>query len=178
MVSKNSKAEIYTKVLNAAIGLDFKYGHLHWTMTRLAKTTGISRTLIYYYFGRSKLDILTEAVHLLGRELAGFSQEKVKLWEENKIAESHLSSRKLLGEIPTLIPFYYMHRQRPTKLGKLIQKIEIDFQEKLNRFFPAKPQTTIEAIQGLFFGLSFAPNLSDEAVRKGIDIVLKGLQKN
>ena len=108
--------------------------------------------------------------------MAGFTPEKLRLWSEGKIAEALLSSRLLLDDIPALIPFYYSHRAQPTPLGKLIQKIEKDFHTKITQFFPAEAPQITEAIHGLFLGLSFTPNLSENAVRNGVTLVLSGLK--
>jgi len=52
MSNSNSltKDDTFWKVLNTAIILDFNRGHLRWSMSELSRSSGITRSLIYYYF--------------------------------------------------------------------------------------------------------------------------------
>ena len=52
------KDETYWKILDAVIALEIRRGHQKWTISELSRLSGITRTLIYYYFGKSKLEIL------------------------------------------------------------------------------------------------------------------------
>lgn len=124
---QDKKEETYKAVLSAAMRLEFKFGHLRWSTTQLARESGISRTLIYYYFGASKLDLLKAAVRLLGDDLAGFSPEKQECWKNGDIFGAIRQSRKLLDDFPGMIAFYYQHRADSGELGTLIRQIESEY---------------------------------------------------
>ena len=53
-MSHLSKDETFWSVLYSAIELDFKRGHLRGTMSELSRMSNVTRSLIYYYFGKSK----------------------------------------------------------------------------------------------------------------------------
>src|SRR4051812_22858182 len=118
------KDQTYWTILNAAIQLDFKKGHQKWTMSELARTTEITRSLIYYYFGKSRLDILNEAVRLVGEEFFGLSDSKIKLWAKGEIAESVLFTRREIEKSPNLGTFYLIHRNRTSEIGESIRGLE------------------------------------------------------
>jgi AcrR family transcriptional regulator len=172
------KEEIFKAVLSAAMKLDFKYGHLRWTMSQLARESGISRSLIYYYFGTSKLDLLMEAVKLLGDDLAGFSSEKQEAWQRGDVFGAIRLSRRLLDQFPGMIAFYYTHSEDRSELGELIREIEKKHLDQLlHQFFPWADEATVQGIFALLLGVSYAPLVTDAGVKAGVEIVLAGLTK-
>lgn len=172
MARKTSqKDDIYWRILNSAVALDMRQGHQKWTMTQLSKSSRVSRTLIYYYFGKSKLGILNEAVSLFGAEFAGETAERLALWKEGRMTETFLKSRELLKMVPALTPFYLMNRAQATELGEAIRKKESAFRKKLAAFFPERSPADVEALFAVFWGLVFAPDLSDSAVRRCVDLL-------
>ncbi len=175
---KPEKAEIFFKVLSSAMQLDFKLGHLRWTVSQLSRSSGVSRPLIYYYFGKSKIGILEEAVRTLGTELAGLSAEKLQMWKDGRHEESIIMSRKFLESLPEAIPFYFVHRSKPGKLGDAIRAIERAQMEKIRQYIPGITVPMQEAVYGLLLGLSFSPLVTDVAVRTGIEMVRGGLTRN
>lgn len=172
------KDEIYWKILNSALILELRHGHQKWTMTRLARASGVSRTLIYYYFGRSKLDILGEAVSLFGVELAGATAERRELWKQGRLAETFLATRRLVERSPALVPFYFLNRAQDSALGRAIRKQEEAFRSKLAAFFPSLSATRRDAAFALFFGIPFCGELSEKAVREALELLSAGLGKS
>jgi AcrR family transcriptional regulator len=162
------KDENYWSILNTAIALDVRHGHLKWTMMALSRQSKVSRTLIYYYFGKSKLTILSEAVNLFGSEFAGQTSLREEQWKSGHLAETFLASRKLIEKLPTLLPFYFSNRGKDNDLGRAIQSHEKDFLSKVKRFFPHLSNPERLALYGIFWGLVFAPGLSEEALREGV----------
>ncbi|HEX4924574.1 MAG TPA: TetR/AcrR family transcriptional regulator [Bdellovibrionales bacterium] len=167
----SQKDDIYWRILNSAVALDMRHGHQKWTMTQLSKQSKVSRTLIYYYFGKSKLGILNEAVTLFGAEFAGETAERLALWKEGRMAETFLKSRELLKMVPALVPFYFINRSQPSELGEAIRKKEKAFRQKLAAFFPGRGASEIEALFGIFWGLVFAPDLSEAGIRRCVELL-------
>ena len=163
-ISKLNKDEIYWKLLNTVIALDFRKGHQRWTMSELARASGVKRPLIYYYFGKSKIEILSEAVRLLGEEFFGLSKKRVSLWESGQISASVRQTRMIADRAPYLGAFYLAHREKDTRLGELIRKLEQDQFKKIKRFFPKKTDEEIKLIWGMLFGLVFSPHLSEATI--------------
>jgi AcrR family transcriptional regulator len=173
-----TKDETYWKILNAAVILDIRHGHQRWTMTQLARSSGVSRTLVYYYFGKSKQDILNEAVALFGSELSGMAPWRLTLWEQGRLAETFHETRRIYGRVPALLPFFLLHRGLDTEIGRAIRRHEGAFRSKIARFFPDRPAADREVAFALFFGVSFAPEVSDEGVSRAIAWFMAGAGKS
>jgi AcrR family transcriptional regulator len=176
-MSHVSKDETFWQVLNSAIELDFRRGHLRWTMSELSRVSKVTRSLIYYYFGKSKEAILLEAVKLIGEEFLGLTANRVELWQQGKVAESVLQSRHLLEKCPHMGTFYMVHRGEETEIGESLRQLEKEYRLKLKRFFNHANEPTLDAVYGLFLGLVMAPQISDDAVRIAVSAVLDLLNR-
>lgn len=175
-VPPTDKNEIYWKILNAAIALDIKKGHLKWSITDIAAISKISRTLIYYYFGKSKENILLEAIKLFGQELSGHTVARTESWATGDLASTFCASRKLLAQVPCIRIFYFLRRDESTLLGNAILDFEKSFKQKIATFFPMLSADEVEGMFALFLGIVWAPELSDTAVFKSVDLILAGVK--
>ncbi len=164
--------EVFWKVLNSALELDFRKGYLKWTMSELSRKSSITRSLIYYHFGRSKLSILQEAVNVIGTELIGVDNERMQMWAEGRWADSMSKTRHVLAMAPSLCSFYLLHRERPTEIGEAMRKLEKAYIKKLETIFHSLPPEGILAVSAFFFGITFSPTMTDDAV----DYAVKALQ--
>lgn len=173
-VKGKQKDEAFWDVLNAALELDFRKGHLKWTMSELSRKAGITRSLIYYHFGQSKPGILVEAVKLVSSELLGTSRSRLDMWSQGKWYESIHRSRQVTASAPHLAQFYLMHRDRPTEIGQMLQDMEKTYLKKLRTIFPQLSDVQIRAVFTLFFGVVFCP-LVDQAVIEVVVDKLKGV---
>lgn len=154
----------FWKVLNAALELDFKKGHTKWTMSELSRKSGITRSLIYYHFGRSKLAILDLAIQVIGEEVVGISPERMALWKDGGWSASLRRTREVTSQAPFLGSFYLMHRDRPTDVGKSLRSLETNYMKKLQIMFPRLEPGEHRALFGVFFGVAFSPHVDDEAI--------------
>lgn len=163
-MAKKTRDQTFWKVLNAALDLDFRKGHLKWTMSELSRRSGITRSLIYYHFGRSKLAILQEAVRVIGEQVIGVDPERIEQWRSGNWKEAVLQSRQLMTSSPSLLNFYLLHRERPTEIGEALRRLEAGYQKKLRSLFPHLTDSAHTALYAFFFGVTFAPNVHNEAV--------------
>lgn len=170
-MAETKKDETFWKVLNAAIELEFTRGHLRWSMSELSRVSGVTRSLIYYYFGKSKESILLEAVKLIGEEFFGLTKSRLDLWKKGDIAESVLQSRALLEKAPHVGSFYMVHREGETEVGVALRVLEKEYKQKLKRFFVHAQDSYREALFGLLMGLVLTPRISDVAVRQAVQVV-------
>jgi len=159
-----SKDEIYWKVLRAAMSLDFKKGHCRWTIAGLSRVSGVSRPLIYYYFGKNREDILLAAVKVIGEECFGLSPKRMKLWKEGDLCDSVRQSRAFVQDHQDLAAFYFAQRSKPHFVGIALRELEAQYAKKLKNFFRTQEDADIQRKLALFFGLVFAPGISDEAI--------------
>ncbi len=96
------------RILDAVVRLEVIKGHLRWKMADLSRLSGVQRTLIYYYFGKSKEAILNEAMKTIGDEFFGLSQERLEMWKQGRIKESILKSRESFKQAPHVPLFSFI----------------------------------------------------------------------
>ena len=173
MVKESSKEEVYKAVLNAAVELDIQLGHLKWTYSLLARRSKISRSLIYYYFGKSKINILKEASLLFGQELSGVVEDRMKYWEEGQIENGLLKTRELFKNYPYLIPFYFLYRSKDNEIGELIRKYENEGHKKRRKFFPNISEAELKSLYAFHLGLVTFPGLEKNDVKTACSILNK-----
>jgi len=173
--SDQSKDKVYWRILNSAILLDIRWGHLKWSITQLAQSAKVTRSLIYYYFGRSKADILLHAVKLIGMEFAGGTEKRHSFWAEGRLADSFNASRKMIAQTPALIPFYDINRDRDTEIGQLIREHEKAFRNKIKRYFPDLSSADVNSAMALFVGIVFSNQLDENGVVHATELVLRGI---
>lgn len=163
--SGSSKRDaVFWKVLNSALELDSRRGHLKWTMSDLSRKSGITRSLIYYHFGRSKMAILDEAVRMIGQEIIGIGPERMALWRAGEWATAVRAARAITSQSSFLVTFYLVHRERPTDIGNSLREMEKAYLKKLETIFPGLPPAGIRALFALFFGATFGPLIDDAAI--------------
>ena len=162
------KDECFWKILSCAIELDVKKGHLKWTLTDLSRKCDITRSLIYYYFGRSKENILKEATTIIGTELSGLGEERLKLWEEGRIPEAIIEARKICDRIPYVANFMIQHRNNNNEIGKAMVALEQRYMKKVKRFFPEFGDDQVKALWAFFWGLCFAPMVDDKVIEAAL----------
>lgn len=171
-----TKDETFWQVLNTAVELDFLRGHLRWSLSELSRKSGITRSLIYYYFGSQKTSILAEAVKFIGEEIFGLNEVRMKMWHEGKILESVLATRKLVQENQHIAAFYVVQRTANTEVGESLRKLEAEYASKIRRFFPTLAPGVAEGIFGLFYGLTIAPNIPDRAIAQVVEVAIKEMK--
>lgn len=169
----NSKDRTYWTVLQTAIDLDSRKGHLKWTISDLSRASGITRSLIYYYFGREKEKILYEAVRLVGEDLFGLSESRRILWSRGEIAESIWRSREVFLAQPLMQSFYFAQRSRETSIGEEIRELEKKHFDKLRNYFPSLNSSEYQQCIAVIIGLVFAPGIDRQAVDAAVDRWIK-----
>ena len=143
---KNSKDKVYWSILNSAIELDIKKGHLKWTLSDLSRKSDITRSLIYYYFGKGKKNILTEAIKIIGEEIIGLNEERMKLWETGQLVESMKKARELNDKAPYIPLFILENQNKQNDIGETLREIQNNFIKKLKHFFPGLSDGQISGI--------------------------------
>ncbi len=151
------KDKTYRSILNAALELDFKKGHLKWTISLLARKSKVTRSLIYYYFGRSKIGIVKEAVKLIGEEFVGLSERRLQMWREGQFEATISEARKMFEKSPYILSFYTNYRDHKNEIGDALIAIENEFLKKIAQFMPKLSGPEIKAIFSLYFGIVFSP---------------------
>lgn len=166
------KDQNFFKVLDAVVKLEVLKGHLRWKMSDLSRISGVQRTLVYYYFGKSKEMILQTAMKGIGDEFFGLSDERLELWKSGKIKESILRTREMMKKAPHVTQFYFHWRHQDNEIAKHLASLEKRYTRKVKELFPNVSDNDAQAVFAIFFGLVVTPDLN-EAV---IDQILKGMR--
>ncbi|HLE12790.1 MAG: hypothetical protein A2504_09440 [Bdellovibrionales bacterium RIFOXYD12_FULL_39_22] len=174
----NGKDKTYWQILDAAVSLDMKVGHLKWTIASLAKQAKVSRPLIYHYFGRSKENILLESICYFNKYILGTSPEQMKEWENHNITPSIKIARELLDKIPAIIPFYYINRTKDNAIGRALREQRAILFKKLKHFFPQLEMIKIQVIKAMLFGIIFYPELPVSVVESSCEEISKMIFPN
>lgn len=118
-MSTKTKEEIYFAVCNAILKMEVANGHLKWTLSDISRESGITRSLIYYYFGKEKELVLEEAYKFVLAHF--FDLERTKsmgIQDRIRIVLTDLKS------MPYLFVLYYLEKNAGTTFGKLILEAE------------------------------------------------------
>lgn len=175
--NENPKDENYWKILNAALELDVKKGHLKWTVSDLSRKSRVTRSLIYYYFGRSKLELLKEAIHLIGSEISGLTSSRDQLWGDGDLLESLGRARAIYEKAPFICQFIYEHQNQSNEIGISLREVQDRFREKLKKYFSVEESAGVRALFGVYWGLLFAPEQDHESHQIAIEY-LKRFYRN
>lgn len=173
MIVEMKKTDGRFLISNAVISLDVSKGHLKWKVADLARLTKLSRSLIYYHFGRSKADILTNAFSFIAEEFYGLTADRMQLLKEGKIAQSLLRTRHLYLKNPSLAVFYLRWRSSKSPLQKQMIHFENRYQAKLKSLFPNCSPLEITIVHGLFHGLVTSPFLTDGEIEAAVGFIVR-----
>lgn len=167
MSKKNPRLEILIKV----ISLEVNKGHLKWKVSDLARLCDVSRSLVYYHFGKTKQEILSSCLELLATEYYGLNRANADWVFDGSLPEVLLRARKLHMKTPAIAAFYQRWRMQDSPLKDQLEKYEIEFQQKIKKAHPHLSMTKILAIHGIFHGLITAPFITDAAIAEGARLI-------
>ena len=165
------KDATWWSVLKAAIELDIKRDHLKWRMSDLSRASGVSRSLIYYYFGRDRSAILSEAIRLFGEPLSGIAKNHMDLWDRKAYAEALYEAKLILDRIPQILIFYFLHRNADSEIGELIRSFEKKGIQKRKKFFPSLDDKGARALFALQMGICVGPLKTLDEMRKAVEMI-------
>jgi AcrR family transcriptional regulator len=169
--------DIFWKILNTAIELDFRKGHLRWSMSELARSSGITRSLIYYYFGKDKHQILLEAVKALSTHVLGLDPRRMAQWQEGRLREAILEGYTGVQLSPTLPIFYLLHRRSEGGIGDAFREMEARYLEKIKSVFPKFSDDDRRTLFGVLFGVVVTPFTTETSINRAIDLLEQTLKR-
>jgi len=158
--------DIYFKILNSAIQLDIEKGHLKWSITELAKTSDMSRSLIYYYFPDGKSEIIKESVVKYGEYIIGVSEERLDMMKNGRFLDSFLTAKNFIDQLPHFGEFYFIHKDSKSEVGKTLEELEVKFFKKIESLFSGLEKDRVVLLKAVVKGLLFEKNISLEFLKK------------
>ena len=153
--------------------LEMNQGHLRWKVSDLARSSKVSRPLIYYYFGKTKKEIFESSFKMVCDEIYCFSAEKVKQMKAGNSVKAIMSSRKLINENYALQVFTHRWRYSKTHLEKALVDYELRAEEKLQKQFPQYSKKQIKLVHVSLHGLLTAPFIAESDVKELLHLIFK-----
>jgi AcrR family transcriptional regulator len=168
---KSSKQKSIDRVLWTCIELEITKGHLIWRMSDLAKTSGVTRSLIYYYFGKSKKEILKQAVNYFADTFFDVRIEVIQRIRKGEMADLIKISRQRLLKSPYLLQFYAKHRLERTEINQIFEKAERKYLNNLIATLPSHWRSKSRILWAMIFGLTLLPEVSIDDIKSAEKIL-------
>lgn len=159
------KDELFWQILDAAIRLECTKGHLRWKMTDLSRASGVTRSLIYYYFGNSKTAIVRAAIQVVGEEFYGLDPSRHQLWEQGRMEESISMTRDLFKKTPYIGVFYLTQRRKGSVFYDEIMDLERRYLDRLGRLIPGAPKEVLQLLFASLFGLVVLDDIPNSSIK-------------
>lgn len=156
--NKNEKEEVHYKICNSVLKLEVNKGHLKWTISDISKDSGVTRSLIYYYFGKEKLTLLDEAYRYMIEIF--FNTNDDRTLGLTVRMQGVLSKIK---DMPYAFILFFLERKSDSEMGKLMRKAEVRLFLRLKVEFPNFSEDEILRVYLLELG-SIAFGLAPEKV--------------
>lgn len=118
------KEELTTKISQVILQFESQKGSLKWSVSEVSRESQVTRSLIYYHFGRKKNELLLLSLERMMNILFTFKNEDLKIKERLKRALAYLK------EDPSPFIVWYLYRLQDNEFGQYISTIEAN----LSRF--------------------------------------------
>jgi AcrR family transcriptional regulator len=161
-----AKDDLFWRVLDGVIRLECTRGHLKWKMTDLSRMSGVTRTLIYYYFGKSKPSLVQAAIKVVGGEFFGLDPSVHSVWDRGDFAKSIQLTRQLFVKAPYVGIFYLTQRQPGAVFHKDIMDLERRYLQRLGKAYPRASQEKIHLLFAALIGMVLLPELKMDAMSR------------
>lgn len=119
MLELSKKEQVYFKICDSVLFYELFKGHLNWSLSDISKHSGVTRSLIYYYMGKEKEQILQEAVRFMLELFFNTNQEK-SLGVEERMVMVLTQTRQM----PHIFLYYSSERIKDSQYGKIIRDAE------------------------------------------------------
>lgn len=128
----NDKDLLYIQVCSTVLNLEYERGHLNWSLSDISRKSNVTRTLIYYYFGKEKEILLNEAFRFMAMYLfnTGLGQKSGSVKTRLKKVLESLESK------PFLFHLYYQKKNEDSEIGELLRKSEQALLDYLHTLHP------------------------------------------
>ena len=177
MDKSKSKEDYIENIMEAVIELEMTKGHLKWRMSDLSRLSGVTRSLLYYYFGKNKKNIFKESVNFYIGKFLDFRVDRAEKIRKGEIVELISLARTRLRKNPYFLQFYAKHRLEETEVSALFQKAENQYFENLRETLPARWRSLARILWALVFGLAVQPSLSEEELKSAERIMRRAWPK-
>lgn len=137
-MSTQSKEDIYFAVCNSILKMEVAKGHLQWTLSEISRESGVTRSLIYYYFGKEKQSALEEAYKFVVAHFFNIERAKTVPLQE-RMREVLQDVRKM----PFLFVLFFLEKNGTGEIGKVLRQAEKSMLQALQQEFPQLSENQI-----------------------------------
>lgn len=137
-MATQSKEDVYFAVCNSILKMEVEKGHLKWTLSEISRESGITRSLIYYYFGKEKQKALEEASKFILSQFFNIERTKTMGIRE-RLRQVLLDVKKM----PYLFVFYFLEKNNGGEIGHMIKEAERLLMANMTKEFPTLSETQI-----------------------------------
>ncbi len=163
------KERVFFEVIHTVFRMEIVHGHLKWRVADLARSAGVSRSLVYHYLGRSKLEILLSAIELIWPEFYGLTESRQK----KGFMASVLLSKDLSRRMPFLTCFYYSWILREnTLIGKKLLQYDHEFELTMRKAFPQLDDQRFWLFRAVLHGVVTGHFLTNSQATQIIELAL------
>jgi AcrR family transcriptional regulator len=152
------------KIVDLIFRLEAQKGHLKWTVSQIALSAKVSRSLIYYHFGKTKIEILLNCLEMTGNEFYGLSPARRSL----SLVDSLELTFLLYKSNPSYAIFFHKWRNVPSPIQDKYLDFEKRYDKKLRDVFPKASSAQRLAIQAFFHGLVTAPYADRKVIEEAV----------
>lgn len=115
----SKKEQVYFKICDSVLLHELIKGHLKWSLSDISKHSGITRSLIYYYMGKEKEQILQEAIRFMLELFFNTNMDK-RMGVEGRM-ELVLTQ---IRQMPHIFLYYVSERIKTSDYGMMIRERE------------------------------------------------------
>ena len=136
-----SKEEVYFAVCNSILKYEVSKGHMKWTLSDISRDSKVTRSLIYYYFGKEKKSILEESYKFITSIFFNVDVDKT-IGIKARIKQVLVDMQSM----PYLFVLYYLQKNKKTEFGNLIRDAEKAFLKSFKRDYPKLSDQEIQKV--------------------------------
>jgi AcrR family transcriptional regulator len=155
----NQKDETFFSICNAVLKMEVNKGNLRWTISDISRESGVTRSLIYYYFGKEKSVILNEA-HRFMLEFFFGSEEHRSL----PLTERLETILDLIVKMPYLYVLFFLEKNTNSETGQLIEKAEEGLMKIYKEDYPDLKMEDLQLIYTMILGGIGSKKMSKEQI--------------
>ncbi len=149
--------------------LEIAKGHMKWKIADLARLSKVSRPLIYYHFGKTKMEILLNAIQVAAEDYYALVGPRSEYAKKGRFTESVLVTRKILLDNPWVATFSQKWRFEEGEISRKLEYFESCYRRKLHESFPHLTHPQILMLHSHLHGIVTAPFLTPEEIRDTLD---------
>jgi AcrR family transcriptional regulator len=161
-----NKSDKIWQAINTVFKFEVSRGHLKWKITDVARVSKLSRTLIYYYLGKTKKEIFKNCLERVADDFYGLSESRMELVRAGKYQTCVNMTQQMFQKNPEFIIFYFRWRMTKSPIQESLIEIERRYQKKLSGILPHLEKDQIVAFHAIVQGLVSAPFMTASIFNK------------